>query len=237
MISGAVTKIYKVNSTVLGQDRLIRTYTFLLRVFKLHLLKKIKSGECLRMWQNKLDALCSHFSMTRRILRWSRTAFYLQILFNKLSQSKSNHALKHYRNLFDILFYTYLILTDISDLLYWMCLIGLCNNANLQKFTKEYTPKFYLIECIGWFISLCFEYRVNQIDIAKANLQKDPKNKIKIRQIQILQNLVKYALDIPVSYSYVNTQAITQEKAVILGTFSSIISLYQTFQLHSGGFQ
>ncbi|CAD8179035.1 unnamed protein product [Paramecium pentaurelia] len=237
MILGAVTKIYKVNSTVLGQDRMIRTYTFLLRVIKLHLLKKIKSGECLRMWQNKLDLLCSHFSMTRRILRWSRTAFYLQILFNKLSQQKSNNVLKYNRNLFDILFYTYLIITDISDLIYWMCQIGLCNNMNLHQFTKKYAPKFYFIECIGWFISLCFEYRVNQIDIAKANLQNDPKNKIRIRQIQILQNLVKYGLDIPVSYSYVNTQAIKQETAVILGTFSSFISLYQTFQLHSGGYQ
>lgn len=52
---------------------------------------------------------------------------------------------------------------------------------NLHEFTKKYASKFYFIECIGWFISLCFEYRVNQIDIAKANLQNDPKNKIRIR--------------------------------------------------------
>ena len=78
--------------------------------------------------------------------------------------------LKHYRNVFDILFYAYLIITDISDLIYWMCLLGLSNNAALYKLTKEIAPKFYFIECIGWFISLCFEYRVNQIDILKIKL-------------------------------------------------------------------
>ncbi|CAD8192770.1 unnamed protein product [Paramecium pentaurelia] len=237
MILGTVTKIHKVNSTVLGQDRMIRTYTFLLRFFKLHLLRKMKSGECLKMWQNKVDIICSHFSMTRRILRWSRTAFYIQILLNKLKQQWSKNELRYYRNLNDVLFYAYLILTDINDLIFWMCQIGLCRNVKLLLITKEISPKFYFVECIGWFITLCLEYRVNQQEIYKSQLQKDPKNKIRVRQIQIIQNLVKYSLDIPVSYSYVNTKVISQEKAVILGTISSFISLYQTFQQHSGGYQ
>lgn len=61
------------------------------------------------------------FVNNQQILRWSRTFHYLLCMLRTYQQKSPEKKVLHFKRIWDLVFYHYLILSDVNDFCLWLC--------------------------------------------------------------------------------------------------------------------